>query len=135
MDTVIPWPRLLKLIEPHYPKAGSGTQPMPMERMLRIYFVQNWFNLSNPAAADSLYDSESMRRFAGIGLAEGSIADETVTLRIRHLLERRLRPRMSRRRPTRRCARARKAEAGTFGIKAHIATDVHGRAHSLATTP
>jgi IS5 family transposase len=65
MDAVIPWPRLLALIEPHYPKAGNGTQPHPMERMLRIYFMQNWFNLSDPGAEDALYDSESMRRFAG----------------------------------------------------------------------
>ncbi len=88
VDAVIPWSRLLKLIEPHYPKAGHGTQPMPMERMLRIYFMQNWFNLSHPAAEDSLYDSESMRRFAGIELAEDAIPDETTILRFRHLLER-----------------------------------------------
>src|SRR5260370_766228 len=66
MDVVIPWSRLLALIEPHYPKAGNGTQPKPMEQMLRIYFMQNWFNLSDPQAEDSLYDIESMRRFAGI---------------------------------------------------------------------
>jgi transposase, IS5 family len=88
MEAVIPWPRLLRLIEPHYPKAGNGTQPMPMERMLRIYFMQNWFNLSDPAAEDSLYDSESMRRFAGIELVEDAIPDETTILRFRHLLER-----------------------------------------------
>jgi IS5 family transposase len=88
MDAVIPWERLLGLIEPHYPKAGNGTQPMPMERMLRIYFMQNWFNLSDPAAEDSLYDSESMRRFAGIELVEDAIPDETTILRFRHLLER-----------------------------------------------
>jgi IS5 family transposase len=87
MNAVIPWPRLLPLIEPHYPKAGNGTQPMPMERMLRIYFMQNWFNLSDPAAEDALYDSESMRRFAGIELAEDKIPDETTILRFRHLLE------------------------------------------------
>jgi IS5 family transposase len=88
MDAVIPWERLLGLIEPHYPKAGNGTQPMPMERMLRIYFMQNWFNLSDPAAEDALYDSESMRRFAGIELVEDAIPDETTILRFRHLLER-----------------------------------------------
>src|ERR1700691_4153747 len=87
MDAVIPWARLLKLIEPHYPKAGNGTQPMPLERMLRIYFMQNWFNLSDPGAEDSLYDSESMRRFAGIELTEDAIPDETTILRFRHLLE------------------------------------------------
>ena len=87
MDAVIPWAHLLRLIEPHYPKAGNGTQPMPMERMLRIYFMQNWFNLSDPAAEDALYDSESMRRFAGIELAEDAVPDETTILRFRHLLE------------------------------------------------
>ena len=88
MDAVIPWARLLALIEPHYPKAGNGTQPRPLERMLRIYFMQNWFNLSDPAAEDALYDSESMRRFAGIELVEDAIPDESTILRFRHLLER-----------------------------------------------
>jgi IS5 family transposase len=88
MNAVIPWERVLSLIEPHYPKAGNGTQPLPMERMLRIYFMQNWFNLSDPGAEDALYDSESMRRFAGIELAEDTIPDESTILRFRHLLER-----------------------------------------------
>jgi IS5 family transposase len=87
MDVVIPWSRLLALIEPHYPKAGNGTQPKPMEQMLRIYFMQNWFNLSDPQAEDSLYDIESMRRFAGIELLGHDIPDETTILRFRHLLE------------------------------------------------
>ena len=87
MDAVIPWPRLLALIEPHYPKAGNGTQPKPMEQMLRIYFMQNWFNLSDPQAEDSLYDIESMRRFAGIELLGHDIPDESTILRFRHLLE------------------------------------------------
>ena len=87
MDRVVPWQAILALIEPHYPKAGNGTQPMPMERMLRIYFMQQWFNLSDPAMEDALYDSESMRRFAGIELSEDAIPDETTILRFRHLLE------------------------------------------------
>jgi IS5 family transposase len=87
MDAVMPWAHLLGLIKPHYPKAGNGTQPMPMERMLRIYFMQNWFNLSDPAMEDALYDSESMRRFAGIELVEDAVPDETTILRFRHLLE------------------------------------------------
>ncbi|HET9863678.1 MAG TPA: IS5 family transposase [Steroidobacteraceae bacterium] len=88
MDAVIPWAKLLQLIEPFYPKAGHGTQPMPMERMLRIYFMQQWFNLSDPAMEDSLYDSTSMRRFAGIELADDGVPDESTILRFRHLLER-----------------------------------------------
>ena len=87
MDAVIPWEPILALIEPHYPKAGNGTQPMPLGRMLRIYFMQQWFNLSDPAAEDSLYDSESMRRFAGIELVEDAVPDESTILRFRHLLE------------------------------------------------
>ena len=87
MDAVIPWARLLGLIEPHYPKAGNGTQPLPLERMLRVYFMQQWFNLSDPGAEDALYDSESMRRFAGIELVEDSVPDESTILRFRHLLE------------------------------------------------
>lgn len=88
MDAVIPWARLLALIEPHDPKPGNGTQPLPMERMLRIHFMQHWFNLSDPQAEDSLYDIESMRRFAGIELADDAIPDESTILRFRHLLER-----------------------------------------------
>jgi transposase, IS5 family len=87
MDAVIPWKHLNRLIEPHYPKAGNGTQPFAQERMLRIYFMQQWFNLSDPAMEDSLYDSESMRRFAGIELVEDAVPDETTILRFRHLLE------------------------------------------------
>jgi len=88
MDQVVPWARLLKRIEPHYPKAGNGRQPMPLETMLRIYFLQQWFNLSDPGAEDALYDSESMRRFAGIALLDEAIPDETTILNFRRLLAR-----------------------------------------------
>ena len=88
MDQVVPWTRLLKLIAPHYPKAGNGRAPMPLETMLRIYFLQQWFNLSDPAAEDSLYDIESMRRFCGIELSDNAIPDETTILNFRRLLER-----------------------------------------------
>src|SRR6202451_2502431 len=87
MDVVIPWSGILMLIEPHYPKAGNGTQPMPMQRMLRIYFMKQWFTLSDPAMEDSLYDSESMRRFAQIELIDDAVPDESTILRFRHLLE------------------------------------------------
>ncbi|MEQ1738007.1 MAG: IS5 family transposase [Rhodoglobus sp.] len=88
MDAVIPWGRLTALIEPHYPRAGQGTQPMPLERMLRIYFLQHWFNLSDPAMEDALYDSEAMRRFARLELSVDAVPDESTILRFRHLLER-----------------------------------------------
>jgi IS5 family transposase len=87
MDQVIPWQRLVALVEPHYPKAGLGRQPHELERMLRIYFLQQWFNLSDPQAEDSIYDSESMRRFARVELGDDKIPDETTILRFRHLLE------------------------------------------------
>jgi len=88
MDQVVPWVRLVKRIERHYPKAGNGRAPMPLETMLRIYFLQQWFNLSDPAAEDSLYDIESMRRFAGIELSQDAVPDETTILNFRRLLER-----------------------------------------------
>jgi IS5 family transposase len=87
MNAVIPWARLLALIEPHYPKAGRGRQPLGLEKLLRIYFLQQWFNLSDPQAEDAIYDSESMRRFVGVELGDDVIPDETTILRFRHLLE------------------------------------------------
>jgi IS5 family transposase len=87
MNAVIPWATLLALIEPHYPKAGRGRQPLGLEKQLRIYFLQQWFNLSDPQAEDALYDSESMRRFVGVELGDDVIPDETTILRFRHLLE------------------------------------------------
>jgi transposase, IS5 family len=90
MDAVVPWGRLLGLIEPHYPKAGpkGGRPPMPLETMLRVYFLQSWYALSDPMAEETLYDSETMRRFAGIELGDDRIPDETTILNFRHLLER-----------------------------------------------
>jgi IS5 family transposase len=87
MNQVVPWSRWLALIEPHYPKAGLGRRPMPLERMLRIHLLQQWFNLSDPAMEEMLIDSESMRRFAGINLMDDPVPDETTILKFRHLLE------------------------------------------------
>src|ERR1019366_1060754 len=77
MDAVIPWARLIALIEPHYPKAGQGRQPLGLEEMRRVYFLQQWFNLSDPQAEDAIYDSESMRRFARVELGDDVVPDET----------------------------------------------------------
>jgi IS5 family transposase len=90
MEAVVPWVRLLALIAPHYPKAGpkGGRPPMPLETMLRVYFLQNWYALSDPMAEETLYDSEAIRRFAGIELGDDRIPDETTILNFRHLLER-----------------------------------------------
>ena len=90
MEAVVPWTRLLALIEPYYPKVGprGGRPPMPLETMLRVYFLQQWYALSDPMAEEMLYDSDAMRRFAGIELGCDRIPDETTILNFRHLLER-----------------------------------------------
>ena len=88
MNQAIPWEELLQVVREHYPKAGNGRQPMLLERMLRIYFMQQWYGLSDPGMEDTLYDSESMRRFADIDLEVDAVPDETTILNFRHLLER-----------------------------------------------
>ncbi len=88
MDAVIPWAEFGAVIAPHYPTGVGGRRAMPLERMLRIYFLQHWYDLSDPAAEDALYDSEAMRRFVGVELGEDAIPDETTILHFRHLLER-----------------------------------------------
>ena len=87
MDAVVPWAVLLSLIEPYYPKAGKGRRPYPLEVMLRIYFLQQWYQLSDPGAQEALYDIQSMRAFAGLELGHDAIPDETTILNFRHLLE------------------------------------------------
>lgn len=87
MDRVVPWPELCALIEPFYPRAGNGRPPVGLERMLRIYFLQQWFNLSDPAAEEALYESLSMCRFVGIDLGKEPVPDETTICKFRHLLE------------------------------------------------
>jgi IS5 family transposase len=87
MEAVVPWAELEAVVEPIYPKAGNGRPPIGLGRMLRIYFMQQWFNLSDPGMEDALYDSDSMRRFAKIELGYDVIPDETTILNFRHLLE------------------------------------------------
>lgn len=87
MNQVVPWTILCKLIEPHYPKAGNGRPPIGLERMLRIYFLQQWFNLSDPGVEEAMYESISMREFVGIDLGVESAPDETTVCKFRHLLE------------------------------------------------
>jgi hypothetical protein len=77
MERVVPWPALCGLTEPFYPKAGNGRPPVGVERMLRIYFLQQWFNLSDPAVGEALYDSLAMRGFVGIDLGREPVPDET----------------------------------------------------------
>ncbi|MGI6789846.1 IS5 family transposase [Aminivibrio sp.] len=87
MERVVPWKELYSLIEPFYPKAGKGRPPAGLERMLRIHFLQSWFNLSDPGAEEALYDMESLRRFVGIDLGNEPVPDETTICKFRHLLE------------------------------------------------
>ena len=87
MEQIVPWRELTALIEPHYPKAGNGRRPVGLERMLRIYFLQQWFNLSDPAVEEALYDSPVMREFAGVDLGSEPVPDETTVCKFRHLLE------------------------------------------------
>lgn len=89
METIIPWKELCEAIEPFYPNPqGAGRRPVGIERMLRIYFLQHWFNLSDPAAEEALYDSRAMRQFVGIDLGEEAAPDETTICKFRHLMER-----------------------------------------------
>src|SRR6266700_1127648 len=77
MDRVVPWKELCALIEPAYSKGATGRPPVGLERMLRMYFLQQWFNLSDPAAEEALYDSPVMRQFVGIDLGQEAAPDET----------------------------------------------------------
>ena len=90
MDQIIPWRDLCKVIKPFYPKPkrkGAGRSPVGLERMLRIHFLQHWFNLSDPAVEEALYDSRAMRSFVGIDLGREPAPDETTVCKFRHLLE------------------------------------------------
>ena len=89
MDAVMPWAELLALIAPHYSKGEAGRKPVGLEIMLRVYFLQQWFALSDPAVEDALYESSVLRRFAGIDLGRAPAPDETTILNFRHLLEER----------------------------------------------
>jgi transposase, IS5 family len=87
MATVVPWSAMESLVRPHYPKAGNGRQPVGLSIMLRMYFVQQWFNLSDPGVEEALYESAALRRFVGVDLGMAPAPDETTVLRFRHLLE------------------------------------------------
>jgi IS5 family transposase len=87
MEKIVPWGGLVALVEPHYPKGESGRPPVGLERMLRLYFLQQWFNLSDPDLEDALYESAALRRFAGIDLGREPVPDETTICNFRHLLE------------------------------------------------
>ena len=88
MESVVPWSRLVAVVEPFYPKSGKrGRPPIGVERMLRMYFVQQWYGLADEAVEDALYDSQALRDFCGINLARESVPDATTLMGFRHLLE------------------------------------------------
>ena len=87
MEALIPWPELLAVIEPFYPKGQRGRPPVGLERMLRVYFLQQWYGLADEALEDALYDSQALRGFARIDLAAEGVPDATTLLKFRRLLE------------------------------------------------
>jgi len=88
MESILPWKELSEVIEPYYPvPKKAGRRPFGIERMLRIHFLQHWFELSDPAAEEALYDSRAMRQFVGIDLGKEPVPDETTILKFRHLME------------------------------------------------
>jgi len=88
MERVVPWSRLLTVIEPHYPKAGNGRRPYELSTMLRIHFMQQWFGYSDAAMEEALHDVPLLRHFAGLDAGVDAMPDETTILNFRHLLER-----------------------------------------------
>ena len=87
MNKVVLWSRPLVLVEPHDPKAGNGRRPVCLEVMLRAYFVQQWFNLSDSGLEDAFYEAPVLRQFVGVDLGMAAAPGETIMLRFRHLLE------------------------------------------------
>jgi transposase, IS5 family len=87
MEQVVPWAELQALVEPHYPKGENGRPPVGLSIMLRVYFVQQWFNLSDPGAEEALYESPALRQFAGVDLGRAPAPDESTILQFRHLRE------------------------------------------------
>ena len=128
LDTLIPWQRLEELIRPHYPKAGRGRRPYDLSVMLRVHILQVCYNLSDPGMEDLLYEAESVRRFVGLRLREGTIVDATIMEA----------PTSTKNRREQRDPEMRQVKQGNqyhFGMKLHIGTDSEtGLVHSIATT-
>ena len=87
MDEIIPWDEWVGVIEPYYPKGKRGRPLMGIEKMLRLYLLQIWFNLSDLATKNAIYDSYAMRKFTGIHFMTEAVPDETTLCKFRHLLE------------------------------------------------
>src|SRR6201993_3948249 len=86
MEKIVPWGELIACVQPSYPEGKRGRPPIGLERMLRMYFLQQWFGLSDEALEDALYDSMAMRTFAGIDLAVEAVPDATTLLKFRRML-------------------------------------------------
>lgn len=87
MEEVVPWGKLIALIEPCYPKRERGRPLVGIDRMLRIYLLSQWYGLADEALEDAIYDSQAMRNFIGVDLGRESVSDATTLLKFRHLLE------------------------------------------------
>ena len=87
MERVVPWARLVERLQPFYPKGERGRPPIGLERMLRLYFLQQWYGLADEALEDALYDSQALRGFAGIDLSVAAVPDATTVMNFRHWLE------------------------------------------------
>src|SRR5665213_1067524 len=87
MELVVPWARLVARLRPLYPNGERGRPPIGLERMLRIYFLQQWYGLADEALEDALYDSQALRGFSGIDLSVATVPEATTVLKFRHLLE------------------------------------------------
>ena len=133
MEAIVPWAALCAVIEPHYPKAGNGRPPIGLERMLRIHFIQHWFNLADLACEEALYDSASLRRFVGIDLGREPVPDATTLLKFRRLLNNHklgeaLFAQVGQH-------QTRKGQQWYFGMKLHIGVDSQsGLTHSAVVT-
>src|SRR5665213_1894065 len=151
MEKIVPWSGLEALVRPHYAKAGKGRQPVGLSIMLRTYFVQQWFNLSDPGVEELLYESAAVRRFVGVDLGIAPAPDERTVLRFRHMLEehelgglmldavnvhleaRGIKIASGERDPE--MHQTRKGNQWYFGLKTHIGVDAkQGHVHSVATS-
>ncbi|SFB34743.1 transposase, IS4 family [Collimonas sp. OK607] len=145
LDTIgkiVPWQELCAVVEPHYPKRGNGRPPIGLERMLRIHFIQHWFNLADFACEDTLYDSASLRRFvgnsvyrvgrvlqdSGMTLKTGTIVDATIIAAPSSTKN-------SKQERDPEMRQTRKGKQWYFGMKLHIGVDSQsGLTHSAVVT-
>jgi len=90
MDAIIPWDAWIELIRPYYYEGKRGRRPIDLEIMLRMYLLQNWFNLSDFGVEEAIYDSYAMRKFMRLDFMTQQVPDSTTLLHFRHLLEKHL---------------------------------------------